>query len=406
MSVVDELRADISKAFPPKIEALPYQFMQPNFVRLIDNLASCYQVSSDLIVGSLFAATSAAVGKRLAIDDGRYINNSCLWLALVGRSGINKSQPLAKLLEPIQLIDAEAYRTYKAAIKEWKLQTSAGNTTDKPTFQQHVISDSTPESRYNLLELNDLLLYSDELRTFFDNVNRYSKSGEVSQLLSIFDGRQLVINRIGAEPLLIERPFLSIVGTVQPTILPQVLGNPQFTDSGFIQRFLFVYPTNQDVCDYTDGQPDTELLEKWNRFVCNKLLNLPPTTLQLSPEGKAAYIDYYNDLQEIKRNSDDYTASVCSKLQIYCERLAIIIHVLMGVSPCVVGSDEMKMSIECCRYFQGTAEKVKKLIAGNSGMTDKEIIQLVGRRWPTFNQSAFAQAIGVSQQYVNNVLKR
>jgi len=68
---------------------------------------------------------------------------------------------------------------------------------DKPVFKQYVISDSTPEARNQVLSVNPngILLYRDELKGMIDDFCRYAKSGELSQMLSMFDSDTIVVNR-------------------------------------------------------------------------------------------------------------------------------------------------------------------------------------------------------------------
>jgi hypothetical protein len=383
------------------IESLSFDYLNPQLLRLITNLSDTYQTSRDYVTASMFAATSAAIGKRVTCYDGKYTNVGCLWLVLIGRSGVNKSEPLKQLLNPLLLADAAEYKAYKAALKEWAK--NGANEAEKPTFKQCIIGDSTPESRYQLMERNDLLLYSDEIRTFFDNCNRYAKSGEVSQLLSIWDGRQFSINRKGDDPLLIESPFMSIVGTCQPSIITDILSSNQYTQSGFIQRMLFVFPNTTEISKYKEMQPDTALLGYWNELLM-RLREVQPTTLLLDSAAKKTYISYFDELQELKKNADDYTASVLSKLQIYVERWAVLTHMLNENPSNYITLAEMTGSIRAMRYFQSTAEKVKGILSEPT-MRTSDVMKELARLYPSLNQSGLARALGVTQQAVNKNLK-
>ena len=59
------------------------------------------------------------------------------------------------------------------------------------------LSDSTPEARNQVLSVNPngILLYRDELKGMIDDFCRYAKSGELSQMLSMFDSDTIVVNR-------------------------------------------------------------------------------------------------------------------------------------------------------------------------------------------------------------------
>lgn len=385
-------------------DSLSYDYLQPSLMRLIENLETVYQADRSYIVGSLFAAASGAVGKLLKSDDGKYINTPCLWIALIGRSGSGKSEPLKQLLNPILSNDAESYKIFKTQLKDWKMQPEA-NENEKPQFRKTIINDSTPESRYKYLENNDLLMYADELKVFFDNIGRYTRSGELAQLLSIWDGRQFCIDRKSDEPSLIQSPFMSICGSSQPEIIRELLSDQQFTSSGFVQRMLFVYPDSDTIADYKECSPDTSLLQYWSDLLTH-LHNLQPATLRIVGETKEIYVSYYDELQEKKRRADDYTSSVLSKLQIYAQRWTILIHALNGNKTDLISAAEMEGAIRAMRYFESTSGKLKNLLTTPPRISRGELLNMLRAEYPNLNQSELARSLGITQQAVNKNLNK
>ena len=59
------------------------------------------------------------------------------------------------------------------------------------------------------MENPNVLLVSDEIATMLYNLNRYNRSGEVPQLLSVWSMDDVIINRKSEMPQLIREPFLS-----------------------------------------------------------------------------------------------------------------------------------------------------------------------------------------------------
>lgn len=60
-------------------------------------------------------------------------------------------------------------------------------------------------------------------------------------MLSMFDS-DTIVNRKSDEPLLIKDPFMSIIGSIQPSVLVDTFGNDNMMNNGFNQRWLFCYP--------------------------------------------------------------------------------------------------------------------------------------------------------------------
>ena len=106
--------------------------------------------------------------------------------------------------------------------------------------------------------------------------------------------------------------------------------------------------------------------------------------------------------------------SVYSKMQIYAIRWAGIAHML-GNNPYSIdiAPEEMDYSCRCMDYFIRCAEKVYvKLMEGrkrqpeSKPMGKEEIIANAYRLTNPVSQSAVADALGVTQQYISKCLKK
>ena len=174
-----------------------------------------------------------------------------------------------------------------------------------------LLSDSTPEARNQVLSTshNGILLYRDEIKGFLDDIGRYNKSGEVSQLLSVFDSDNIVINRKSDDTLLVEEPFMGVLGTIQPDVLADTFGNDLLMNNGFNQRWLFVYPDENPSAMYSEKSISKEVREAWSSYI-NALLDADfkaggCDTVYIIDEAKRLYIEYYNELQVKKQSTDD-----------------------------------------------------------------------------------------------------
>ena len=174
---------------------LPVDGLSPNATEMLRKVASSLQCPVDIALSAMFATVGVAMGKRVIIDDGKYRNYPCLWVCVVAPSGSNKSTPIRFFLQPLKDRDSYNYGVYREELRAYR---QAGDDKgDKPVFKQYVISDSTPEARNQVLSVNPngILLYRDELKGIIDDFCRYTKSGELSQMLSMFDSDTIVVNR-------------------------------------------------------------------------------------------------------------------------------------------------------------------------------------------------------------------
>ena len=396
---------------------LPVDGLSPNATEMLRKVASSLQCPVDIALSAMFATVGVAMGKRVIIDDGKYRNYPCLWVCVVAPSGSNKSTPIRFFLQPLKDRDSYNYGVYREELRAYR---QAGDDKgDKPVFKQYVISDSTPEARNQVLSVNPngILLYRDELKGMIDDFCRYAKSGELGQMLSMFDSDTIVVNRKSDEPLLIKDPFMSIIGSIQPSVLVDTFGNDNMMNNGFNQRWLFCYPESGMPEMYNDVSIPQSVISDWKDFIYNLIMydfSVMGGKIYIRGEAKRVYIDYYNSLQIKKASADDYLSSVYSKLQIHVIRWAGVAHIL-GNSPTSIDitPEEMEYSVRCMDYFERCALKVYRMLLEGRGnrhevksMGKEEMIANVYHCTSPVSQRAVADALGITKQYVSKCLKK
>ena len=289
---------------------------------------------------------------------------------------------------------------------------------EQPVFHQRIVGDSSPESRNALLAQGDMIgVVADELKSFIDSLGRYSKGGngvgaELSQLLSIWSNVGFAINRKSEETKLIDDPAMCINGGIQPELLGKTFGTDALMDSGFTQRFLFVYPDKSPFirrCDRKFMTP--EMRESWSGIV-GRLFDMQPLTLQLSHEANRLYSNYADD-NDIRADAEEdcYVSGMIQKMNIHTLRLAIMAHLLSDHwNEPVITAEGMEHAIRMADYFTRIhIERIYPLLRGSAAtqrpMTNADLLRAVNRQFSIKSQNALAEALGVSQQYVNKILK-
>lgn len=350
-----------------------------NFSLPIDGLSSCiqeiiqayadgYQCERDFVVTSVFAAVSTAIRKKVHTDDGRYKNYMPFYICLVADSGVGKTTPMREILKPIIERDVSYRKAYQESMRKYQAEIDAGNkNAERPIRQALVIDDTTEEIRMKILSENPgVLLYSDELSTMLFNFNRYTRSGEVPRLLSIWNNHFSTVDRMTKDSLLAEEPFLSIIGGTQPGVVKGTFGGDFFVKSGFNHRWMFVYPDEKPPEMYHESSVSKTVSDTWSEFI-NRLLDFDfssngTDTLIIANEAKQVYINYFNELQLKSLSACEYMKSVYAKLKVMVQRLAGIVHIL-GNNPGMsrILPEEMEYSVRCMDYFERCAEKVYKI---------------------------------------------
>ena len=210
---------------------------------------------------------------------------------------------------------------------------------------------------------------------------------------------------------------MSIIGSIQPSVLVDTFGNDNMMNNGFNQRWLFCYPESGMPEMYNDVSIPQSVISDWKDFIYNLIMydfSVMGGKIYIRGEAKRVYIDYYNSLQIKKASADDYLSSVYSKLQIHVIRWAGVAHIL-GNSPSSIDitPEEMEYSVRCMDYFERCALKVYRMLLEGRGnrhevksMGKEEMIANVYHCTSPVSQRAVADALGITKQYVSKCLKK
>lgn len=390
----------------------------PNHVQVcLNHWQEAFQCPREYLVASVMAVASTAIGNTVRVEYGPYSNSVQLWCVLVGRSGINKSAPVKEILRPLRAVQ----KGYNRQHKEMCDSTPKGET--PPPMQRVLMSDSTPEARAMILRDNPkgVLNFRDELRAFFSDIGRYNKSGEASDLLSLFNNDPIDVARKNAGNVYVPDPFMSILGGMQPDVLEKTFNTDTFMHDGLVQRFLFAYPDNPKVPYPNSKEISNVDRAAWGECVDNmmrlrKLEN--KATIRLGDEATTVYRDYLNRCVELQNDcSDDYTSAIYSKTKIYALRLAGAVQCMSNAwdedfelkyksGQALITGNVMDYAVRCMEYFEATALMVRDKLKGldtSQQMTTPELLRALYRRFG-FKQSMMAQALNVSPAYISQVV--
>ena len=381
---------------------LPVDWLSQSVQDYIRTVAESYGCPRDFVVAICLTTAGIAAGKKVLLATNPYTNYPCDFICMVGKPSRNKTGPLKEVTSPLREHDKANFAKYSEAktVYDQSKREDRYFSGEQPIFHQRVAGDSSPESRNALLAQGDMIIIvADELKSFIDSFGRYSKGGngsgtEVSQLLSTWSNVSFTINRKSEDTKLVDDPAMSIIGGIQPGPLGKTFGTDALMDSGFTQRFLFVYPDKAEFIKRQDRRRmTTEMRDNWSDII-------------------GIYADYA-DANDMKADAeeDDYIGGVRQKMNIHVLRLAIMAHLLSEHwnEPVVTG-ECMEYAIRIADYFtQIHVEHIYPLLRGSAAtqrpMTNGDLLRAVSRQFKIKSQNALAEALGVSQQYVNKTLK-
>ena len=306
----------------------------------IEKVAIALPVAPALVALPVLATVAGAIGNARAIEiKGGWVEPVLLYGATVGDPGVMKSPALAHAVTPLLQRQSKDRRTWT--------------------------SDTTVEKLAELLRDNPrgLLLYRDELSGWIGSMNQYKQGHGADRqfYLTAWNGNPYTVDRkANKEEITLPRPFIGVIGSIQPDIVPR-LYDKNGRDDGFIQRILFAWPEPIPV-RMKDEEITREVKETYAGLISGLLAlemkNGWPVILGLEKDAFELFRRWHDShMAELGTQSPLFDGFV-SKLKGYCPRLALLNALMTNLAATTVPIRSVEAAIEQINYFKAQAMKV------------------------------------------------
>ena len=408
------------------VSVFPVEVFPVKIQEIISATFAALDFPVDYIAASMLSAISIAVGNTYKVHVKKnWYETALLYMALVGKSGINKSHPLSFALNPIQKRDNKTYHDYEIKKQEYdKLQNvSYKDKKDqgieeahKPVWNKFIVSDFTPEALTQLHKFNKrgICVYIDELAAWFKNFNRYNNGSEMEFWLSAWSSKPINIDRKSGDIIFIASPFIPVVGTIQNKVLFEMSKNGR-ANNGFIDRILYAMPDNPMKPYWSENDLAEIFYNNWHEII-NFLLDLKleydeslnplSIILKFDKEAKKLLENWQNNNADLINSGDDDFSSIYSKLEIYVIRLALILE--MADYACkadknihCITENAVRGAIKLIEYFRMTATKVHSII-NNDNLETKYSQDKIDIYNALSDQFTTKQAIAIGADFNKN----
>lgn len=390
----DEIRKKIMIATTsPRLE-FPVDSFPDRLAEMIRSYNACYGLPTEYFGLTMLTVAGTLLGNAYMVEDRGYLHPPLLYSVVVGKPSIGKTPAIKFFLGPLFEIQKNYRRLYKEKKREYDeaMRDGKGDYTEPREFGI-LANDATVEAINRLLQANarGILLYRDEIKGWIASMNQYRKGADEAFWLENWSNSTIIVNRVGAETLFIEKPFCSVIGAIQPGILKKLAEGGKDLD-GFVARLLFAFPDDAKKTPYSKMRPDPELMAVWT-YVVNWLHGLPSIMVEpsdrygdwdiqsvkigLTQEAQDLYEQFYNrNAEAINQTDDEVVDAIFGKFDSYCLRLALIIEFLefatqgiddIRIEECAerkISKESMTRAINLCKYFQRSALKVVNRLAG------------------------------------------
>ncbi len=244
----------------------------PKWAHWIAAAAEAKSSPPDYVLAGLLAAVGAAIGNtRWACPWPGWAEPPILWTMAIGLPSSGKSPGLDAVLSPLKQIEREMRQSKGAEITEWRdrielaklaestwketakvalkdgseppARPEAANPGEEPFAPRLYVTDATVERLAVIVskQPRGTLMARDELAGWLHGMTRYAGGGSDRPFwLEAYGGRGYTVERMGRDPVHIDRLSIGVVGGIQPDRLKSLLLKSD--DDGLLARFLPIWP--------------------------------------------------------------------------------------------------------------------------------------------------------------------
>ena len=373
MTIPKETNICISE--PKEEEGFPVSVFPKPIREIISETKATLNYPADFIASAICFTLSVGIGNNFAakVKEG-WNERAILYMAIIGRSGVNKSHPLSFAMQPLFELDIKSSVKYQKERREYEKYILACKK-EKEDKEQATEPDITPERLITIHQDNKrgICLYVDELMSWLKNFNRYNSGSEEQFWLSVFSGKPIILDRQGNKnSAFIKHSFISVIGTIQKGLLKE-LAKGERSENGFIDRILFVFPPNLKKEYWNELELSTHIVPLWNSIV-KKLTDiqcitdedgeLVPTQLPFNTEARTLLYHWQHKNTDLCNSEmDEVLVGVYSKLDIYVIRFSLILQLSRWAcdesDKKEIDSTSVEGAISIVEYFRITAKRVQ-----------------------------------------------
>lgn len=381
------------KSLPTPFRPFPVDVLPEPIAKYVREGASAIGCEPAFVALPLLSALASAIGNTYRLSLKRsWTEPAIVWTCVIGESGSAKSPAIELALKHVRRREhdamtehAEAMELHELAVQDHKSppRTGKGRETTAvpvpPICRRSIVDDVTTEKVAQLLQENPrgLLLARDELSGWLGGFDRYTngKGGDAAKWLEVFGGRALIIDRKSTGTQYVPRAAVSACGGIQPAAMRRALGVAHVED-GLAARLLFAMPprtpkrwTDDDVDNATDQAVGSIFGRLYQLEPERDGDENAPRLARLTPEAKSAFIRFVNSHGQEHAQRSGAIASAWSKLEAYCARLALIVHLVRwaggeNVDPDAVEESDIEAAAMLVRWFGYEAERVYAALLG------------------------------------------
>jgi hypothetical protein len=391
---------------------------------------------------SLLWLISVCVGNTYEIEVKKgWTEPGVIWLAVVGRAGIGKTPSIDNIIKPLNVLNFKEIKRYSDQMEVFnyyndltKKEKEEHPEPMKPKKTQFIANDITLEALVDLHQESDnaVGVFKDELAGWFKDMNKYRAGSDLEFWLSCWSSKSVSVNRMTRKGSFIERPFIPVLGGIQPSIFNQ-FATDENKDNGFLDRMLLSFP-DAKVEEYNENEMHIADIMWYSNTITRFYQGLKSAfikrdndgkiitnTVKFKQEAKEEWKRIFNRITKEQNNDEEneYLKSMYPKQKSYIPRFALLIHLFSSnfdedVNVSEVSKDSILKAEKLSNYFIMNAKKIKieaaelkdiKIAMKGAESTYDKLLAIY-KSDSNFNRTKVAEQLGISRQQVINLIKK
>ena len=368
---------------------------------------------------AFFHAFACAIGNSCTC---RFMENwetaPILYTALVGGPGSIKTHPVSFAMAPLARRDRVSLEEYSQQLEQYR-SAQPDSRGPKPKARQRIVRDTTLEALVKVLKSNPVgvCVHVDELKGWLSSFNKYRNGGgDKEAWLSMYSGEPIVVNRKTQDEVdTVPHPFASVIGTIQPGVLPKVFQSD--IDNGFFPRLLYVL--NPD-----DGEPvlwkeeedlPSGTAERWDRVMAPVLsfadaFNMgveEPVTYTFSTAARQFLVDWQNKNEmACAEDISSHAVEFLRKIETALIRFTLVIQVMRDAdggtfgNNRIIGPESAILATILADYYLATVRETYELVITGGDDVEKKMrfYDALNGTFTTDQALAVADVVGISRR--------
>jgi hypothetical protein len=394
----------------------------------ITQAAEAKSSPADYVVAALLAVAGTAIGNtRWVAPWEGWAEPPVLWTMAIGSPSSNKSPGLDAVLGPLKDMEREARQAMdgdraewrekaelaklaesawreaaKAALKEGSeppARPEAANIGPEPFAPRYSITDGTVERLAVIIsrQPRGTLLARDELAGWLQGMTRYAGGGTDRPFwLEAYGGRGYTVERMGRDPVHIDRLSIGVIGGIQPDRLTSLLLRSD--DDGLLARFIPFWPDPVIL-----SRPRAYLGNKALERALIRLLNLPmltdehdverPWLVPLTDPARDLLDEFRLSVRAWETGTEGLLLSFIGKLPGLTVRLSLVLTYLdwaisEDLEPVEVGPEALARAIHLVEHYalpMAQRSYASASISKSEQAARRLLDAIRKRKWPRFS---------------------